>query len=320
MEPIALDVHAHLLPVLPDRLAGLAGVSLDQTTGFLTLDGHRIGLPALYKPEALIAWMDKHAVAHAFVSAPPPTYRPTLTGRDAAEWAAYLTTGLSEMVSAWPDRLSVLPHLPMQDCDAAQAAAVAALAAGYRRFSLPALPGTHDLSDKAHDPLWKMLDDIGAFVFVHPGECADGRLSAFYLANTLGNPYETTVAIAHLVFGGVVERYANIQFCFAHGGGAAAMLAGRFEQAVETKRPGIDLSRTPPRALLQRLCVDCIVHDEAALDMSEAAFGPANLLFGSDWPFPMGLMQPHRQLASTSSARRRRMFCDNPERLGLTRR
>ena len=40
-----------------------------------------------------------------------------------------------------------------------------------------------------------------------------------------------------------------------------------------------------------------------------------NVVFGSDWPFPMGLVEPHAQLASLDPVRRRRIFCDNPDRL-----
>src|SRR5262249_6819355 len=90
-----------------------------------------------------------------------------------------------------------------------------------RRFSLPSGGPGRMLSDRRYAPLWQTLDAAAAFVLVHPGENDDPRLAPFYLTNLLSNPYETTVAIAHLVFGGVVARYPNITFCFAHGGGVA---------------------------------------------------------------------------------------------------
>ena len=313
MERIALDVHAHLVPVQPERVAAFPGVAFDSAKRTLSIDGHEIVVAALYKPAALIAWMDQNAVECAFVSAPPPTYRDHLRGEAAELWSAYLTEGLASLVEPWPDRLSVLAHLPSTDPAAAQRAAAKAVTTGFRRFSLPAGGAAAPaLSDAAYDPLWAILNEAEAFVFVHPGECCDGRLSAFYLSNLLGNPYETTVAIAHLVFGGIVERFSKIRFCFAHGGGATAMLAGRFERGFATKRPGIDTSSSAPRALLKRLCVDCIVHDGAALETAEAVFGADKILFGSDWPFPMGLTEPHRQLADVPQERRRRIFCDNP--------
>jgi aminocarboxymuconate-semialdehyde decarboxylase len=80
---ISLDVHAHLAPVFPDGLAAIAGVSWDVAAGTMTVDGHTIGIKPLFKPEALIAWMDENGVEHAWISIPPPLYRPELRG-DAA--------------------------------------------------------------------------------------------------------------------------------------------------------------------------------------------------------------------------------------------
>jgi aminocarboxymuconate-semialdehyde decarboxylase len=39
------------------------------------------------------------------------------------------------------------------------------------------------------------------------------------------------------------------------------------------------------------------------------------MVFGSDWPFPMGLPKPHAQLADLAPEQRRRLFADNPARL-----
>jgi aminocarboxymuconate-semialdehyde decarboxylase len=93
------------------------------------------------------------------------------------------------------------------------------------------------------------------------------------------------------------------------------MLAGRFERGFDTSRPGIDTKRSNPRKLFRNVCVDCITHDADALELAEQVFGESNVLFGSDWPFPMGLPDPHAQMASLDTARRKRIFCDNPQRL-----
>jgi aminocarboxymuconate-semialdehyde decarboxylase len=34
---------------------------------------------------------------------------------------------------------------------------------------------------------------------------------------------------------------------------------------------------------------DCIAHHPSALRLAQDIFGPDHVLFGSDWPFPMGL-------------------------------
>jgi aminocarboxymuconate-semialdehyde decarboxylase len=316
VERIVLDVHAHQAPIFPDDLKDIAGVSWNSANAVLTVDGHDVGVNALFDPRPLVSWMDQNGVEKAWISIPPPLYRPQLGDGDARAWAGYVNSGLRRIAEHHPRHLAPLFHLPIGRPRIALEVARDASDRGQNRFAAPA--GGYDaqvLSDPALDPLWQVFDAAGAFVFFHPGECADGRLSAFYLSNLLGNPYETAVAIGHLVFGGVIERFPNIRFCFAHGGGALPMLAGRFERGFATKRPGLASEGKSPRALLKTICVDCITHDNDALDLAERVVGASNILFGSDWPFPMGLIRPHEQLATVDRVRRGRIFCDNPNEL-----
>lgn len=315
-ERIALDIHAHLAPIFAEKLAGIAGVAWKPVAKVLMVDGHEVGMKPLFDPPALVAWMDRNNVETAWISIPPPLYRPQLLRNEARAWASYANDGLQRISEGFPGRLSPLPHLPLQDPAVARDVAKEWIGRGHIRFgALSGGYGNKVLSDKSYEPLWRALDAAHAFVFFHPGECADGRLTAFYLSNLLGNPYETAVAIGHLAFGGVFERHPNIRFGFAHGGGVAPMLAGRFERGFDTARPGIDTKAAAPRKLFRNICVDCITHDPASLALAESVFGETQVLFGSDWPFPMGYPEPHAQLATLDGVRRKRIFCDNPERL-----
>ena len=316
MEAIRLDIHTHLVPIDPPRLEAIDGVRWDAAATALSVDGHKVGLRSLFAPDALIAWLDTNQIAEAWISAPPPLYRQHLPESAAARWIDYVYHGLAGIAQRHANRLAPLPHLPIEHPDLARDVAARAIATGQRRFSSPSGAPGRMLSDRSYAQLWQTLDDAAAFVLVHPGENDDLRLTPFYLTNLLGNPYETTVAIAHLVFGGVIARYPNITFCFAHGGGVAAMLAGRFEQGFQTDRPGISKSTPHPRALLKRLVVDCITHDADALRLAASIFGLGHILFGSDWPFPMGLMHPHTQLAALSPGERKHLFHDNVAPVG----
>jgi aminocarboxymuconate-semialdehyde decarboxylase len=313
---IALDVHAHLAPVVAAQLAECDGVEWDAAARVMHVDGHAVGMKALFEPAELLAWMDLNRVERAWVSAPPPLYRQQLAGAAARAWADYLNQGLAEIAAGSSGRIEALFHLPTQDPAAATKVAAETLAEGHRLFSKPT--GTGDergLSDPAFEPLWQLLDAGRAFVFLHPGECADGRLKAFYLSNLLGNPYESSVALAHLVFGGVLERYPAMTLCFAHGGGLAPMAAARWDRGRATARPGIDPSVAPAMQQLRGVHVDCICHGEPAAQLAEATFGAERVLFGSDWPFPMGLIEPHEQLQDFVPERRSRFVADNPRQL-----
>ncbi len=287
-ETIALDVHAHLVPVRHEQLAALEGVTWDPQRRVLGVDGHTVGVPALYDPDALVAWMERHQVENAWISIPPPFYRQHLDAQAARQWVAYLNDGLLEICASRAARLAPLIHLPVEHPALAARIAAERIAGGARGFSMAAGgAATPVYSDPRLEPLWTLLDDASAFLFIHPGACCDGRLKAFYLDNLVGNPYETSVAAAHLIFGGVCERFRKLRF-------------------------GIDTRRAAPQSLLARFQADCIVHDNTALAFAAATFGEDRILFGSDWPFPMGVLEPGQHLASLPSGLRRRIFWDNP--------
>ncbi|MCP3469051.1 amidohydrolase [Bradyrhizobium sp. CCGUVB1N3] len=313
-EIIRLDVHAHLIAFDGAPLARFTGVDWDPSARKLVVDGHAIGLANLFNPGALIAWMDEHRVERAWISVPPPVYRQQLAADDAARWAAALNDELIAIARENPDRFAPLLHLPVEHPGVAAQIVGAGQATGQRRFAMAAGAPSSVLSAPAYEALWQALDAVKGFLFLHPGEGCDARLDAFYLHNLLGNPVETAIAASHLVFGGVLERYPGIEICLAHAGGVTAALAGRWERGHVTVRPGLDAGKEAPRKALRRFCVDCIGHDRGALDLAASVFGPDRVLFGSDWPFPMGLPKPHAQLADLDPQSRKRIFCDNPQR------
>jgi aminocarboxymuconate-semialdehyde decarboxylase len=313
---ILLDVHAHLAPVNEAELARIAGVAFDGAREIMTVDGHAVGMKPLFRPQALQSWMARNEVDHAWISAPPPLYRQHLKGDEARAWVGYINQGLAKIAAESEGAFSPLFHLPTQDPALARDVAAEAIGRGHLLFAMPAGSGDErTLGAEEFEPLWKTLDDAGAFVLFHPGECADGRLGAFYLGNLLGNPYESAVAIAHLVFAGVLERHARFTPCFAHAGGLAPMAAGRWQRGHATARPGVDAGLAAPAKLMSRIRVDCICHGEPAAALADSVFGVDNVVFGSDWPFPMGLPEPHEQLADFSPERRDRYFNHNPARL-----
>ncbi|MGH8782852.1 amidohydrolase family protein [Paraburkholderia sp.] len=270
-------------------------------------------MSSLFDSSELLRWMYMRRIARAWVSVPPPAYRPHLDEAEALRWARYLNDGLHEVAVQSGGRLQALLHLPLEQPNAAleilNARDAGDLAvAGYAASTTV---GEGTLADAALDPVWAALNAQRAFLFLHPGDCADPRLKPFYLQNLLGNPHETAVAAGALVFGGVLERYPAVQVCLAHGGGTVPAVTGRWQRGFDTARPGVDLGREAPRAALRRLWVDCITHDAAALQCSCATFGEDRVLFGSDWPFPMGFIDPDQQCASLSEQTRHRVFAGN---------
>ena len=315
-ERIGLDVHAHLAPVLTDRLGAIAGVSWSEAEAAMTIDGYTLAAKSVYRPEALIAWMDEHRVERAWISIPPPLYRLALEADAMRTWVLYVNDGLDALAAKFPERLSPLYHLPVTQPALAAEIVTARGRTSRPRFAMPAGSQDHKviLSDSAFAALWSALDAARAFLFLHPCKGCDPRYEPFYLHNLLGSPVETALAAAHLAMSGVLERHPGMTVCLAHAGGASAAVAGRLERGQVTGRPGADTGAQRPRLAFKRFCVDCIAHDGDALKLAAAMHGQDHVLFGSDWPFSMGLPDPHKQLADTDPVLRRLIFQDNPRR------
>jgi aminocarboxymuconate-semialdehyde decarboxylase len=282
------DVHTHLIPSgLVERI-GRGWLAADARDGSLVVDGVEIAVEALYEPSSLVAMLDRRAVGSACVSIPPPLYRQHLGEADASAWVEAVNDGLERLCGAYRARFRGLAHLPIEHPRLAVAEAERRCGKEWAGFAIASHAPRVTLSDPALRPLWSVLNsDGGSFVFVHPAEPEDARLSRWYLANLLGNPYETALAAAHLVFGGVVSSFPDIRFCLAHAGGVTAAVASRWQRGYETKRPGLPRERSPDE-LLRRLYADCVVFDRPYLDLTASVFGEEHVLLGSDWPFPMG--------------------------------
>ncbi|MEV6268664.1 amidohydrolase family protein [Kribbella sp. NPDC051936] len=269
------DVHTHLIPptVLSAAQRGEFGLSVDN--GALVVDRERLPLGRLADPAALLHWISEQDLDGAVVSVPPALFR-----YDAGiEWAELVNQGLRELATP---QLRVLAHLPLLDAAAPAVAVSLAQEGVFGGFAL----GTPSYAGL--DPVWRVLDALDAFTLIHPGHSDDERLDSFYLSNLLGNPYETGLAAASLVFADVPGRFPGIRFCLCHGGGVTAAVAGRWQRGIDQARPGIAPVSLPVADALRRFYVDDLVHDDAVLELLTKTFGPGRVLAGSDWPFPMG--------------------------------
>jgi len=311
MDSIALDVHAHLVPIVPERLAPLGSVTWDADSETLTLDGHAVTTKPLFQPNRLLRWMDENKVERAWISIPPPAYRQELDIAKSRDWCTYVNDGLTAIAAGHATRLCALLHLPVEHPSLATEIA----RNGAARYAMSAGAGPDvRLSDAAYEPLWQALDAQSAFLFIHPGTTCDPRLDKFFLRNVVGNPMETGVAASHMVMSGVMTRHTNMLVCLAHGGGIVPAIAERIQHGWSVKATGEDRSG-PPREAFRGFCADCIAFSPAALAHSASVFGADHIFFGSDWPFPMGLMSPHAALAEAAPEIKRAMFSGNPKRL-----
>ena len=203
--------------------------------------------------------------------------------------------GLARMVLDGEGRVAGLGTVPLQDPRLAAEELRELMADGVLSgVEVAASVGDRFLGDDAFAPVWAAAEETGALVFVHPttrGFDAPA-FGEHYLWNTVGNPLETTVAAAHLVMTGTLERHPGLRVLLAHGGGAILALRGRLRHAHSFQPQARSRLRESPEASLRRMYYDTVVHDSALLRELVATVGADRVVLGSDHPFDMGDLRP----------------------------
>lgn len=299
-----IDVHAH---AIPDGLVDdLAHVSADHAPRIEQSDrgvflvfssGRRSGpLPrGMFDSESRLSDMDRQGVHHQVLSAPPVHFFYDVPATVAAEFAAAGNDAIRRLARNEAERLSAMITLPLQDVGAALAELdriggerdVRGVAIGT------AIAGrNHDERDLA--PVWARLEELDLPVLVHPIDVPLDRLAKYYLRNFIGNPLDTTISIASVIFGGVLERHPRLRFVYLHGGGFAPYQLGRFEHGWRVRPEAGDAIDRNPREYFAKLFFDTLTHDADSCRFLIGRAGPDRVMLGSDYLFDMADAEPVR--------------------------
>jgi aminocarboxymuconate-semialdehyde decarboxylase len=180
--------------------------------------------------------------------------------------------------------------VPLQDTDLACRELDRCLAAGMQGVQIGNHVGDRDLDDEAIVTFLGHCASVGAPVFVHPWDMFGGcRLEDWMLQWTVAMPAETQLSLNRMILGGAFDRLPrDLKICFAHGGGSFTFLLGRLDNAWHRRDIVRGLSTAPPSTYLDRFEVDSAVYEQRALRYLVDVMGPASVLLGSDYPFPLG--------------------------------
>ncbi len=294
-----VDVHAHAVLEMSLGAAGAAGPELGTApdgspfyrVGDYVLRGVRYAGSPFMDVDVRLARMDAAGIDLQLLSPNPITYFSRLDAADAARYARRHNEALADVVRAHPGRLLGAAQLPVQDIGASMielefAVRELGLSAPYLGTD-PARP----LDDPAMDDLYAAAVDLDVPVFLHPtpvgatGPHDDVRMRRFDLDLLFGFAVDETLAVAALVFGGVLERHPRLDVCLSHGGGALAYVAGRFARAVAAPRPWVPewLVENGVEHYLRRLWLDTHVHDERSLRLLTDVVGTDRLVLGTNF-------------------------------------
>ena len=193
----------------------------------------------------------------------------------------------------FPGRFLGLATLPMQDpALALKELERAAKLQGLRGMYLATNVNGAELDEKRFWDVYASCEELGWAVFLHPVDTiGQERTKKYYLKNLLGNPYDTGVAAACLIFGGVLDRFPKLEVNLPHAGGAFPGLIGRLDHGTKL-RPELKHMKQLPSAYLRRFTYDTIGHDDRINANLVRLVGADRVMLGSDYCFDMGLDDP----------------------------
>ena len=147
-------------------------------------------------------------------------------------------------------------------------------------------------------PFWETVDDLDVPVWIHPQlhRWHDWGAGETWIYKMLGWPFDTTVAVARLVFFGVLEDNPNVELVTHHLGGNLPYVVGRLKSWYRTRREEPALYDDPRMADLSepldhyfdRVYGDTAVSGEGEtypLRCGYEFFGAENMVYSADYPF-----------------------------------
>jgi aminocarboxymuconate-semialdehyde decarboxylase len=265
------------------RLAPFRSILGDTTARLATMDATGVDV------QVISSWVDLTAYA--------------LDPERGAAYSRRVNQILADHAGTHPDRFLALGTVPLQGPEqAAEELRFAVEDLGMVGIEIATTIADSDLDRANLDPFWETAEQLGCLVLLHPCNPLPGvDLGRYFLDNMVGRPAESTIAVAGLLFGGVIERFPELKICTVHGGGFVPFQIGRMQRGyvAASQRTAENIS-TPPSELARRLYYDTVLHDPKALAFLVDQVGVDRVMMGSDYPFEMGDPEPVQTVESIS--------------------
>ena len=295
----AIDIHAHWYPrewlALFEKDGAGEGALLERSgSGYLIRTERIVNAfdEEFVELDLRLEGMKRQGVAVQALSLTAPMVYWASPGLGLALAQAF-NDAASAAHSKHPQHFVGLAMLPMQSPDLAlRELERAARLPGMRGLYLATHINGADLDERRFWDVYAKSEELGWPIFLHPIDTIGReRTTRYYLRNLLGNPYDTGVAAACLIFGGVLDAFPRLEVNLPHAGGTLPGLIGRIDHGARV-RPELRHLPRAPSLYLRRFTYDTIGHDDQINLSLIRRVGADRVLLGSDYCFDMGLADP----------------------------
>lgn len=301
---LKIDVHTHILPKdIPDWKERFG------YGGFITLDHYKPCCARMvrddgkqfrdiddncWEPVRRIEDMDRHGIGVQVLSTVPVMFSYWSRPHDGVNIAKFLNDHIADVVTEYPLRFVGLGTVPMQDTELAIAELERCKQIGMTGVQIGTNVNQMNLGHVRFFDFFAACESLEMAVFVHPWDMmGETNMQEYWMPWLVGMPAEVSRSICSLTFSGTLERLPNLRICFAHGGGSFPATIGRIDHGFNV-RPDLCAVDNPhsPRKYLSRMYFDSLVHDSAKLDYLIKLVGADQVMLGTDYPFPLGELEP----------------------------
>lgn len=322
-----IDVHTHILPENWPDLKAKYGYG-----GFVRLEHHKPCCANMmiddkffreiqsncWDPSLRIKECDHHKVDMQVISTVPVMFSYWAKPEHTFDLSMILNDHIASVVKNYPDRFIGLGTLPMQSSKLA----IKELERCIKELGLAGIQiGSHinemNLNDENLFEIFQAAEELGACIFVHPWDMVGKeKMPKYWLPWLVGMPAESSLAICSMIFGGVFERLKKLRVCFAHGGGSFPFTFGRIKHGFDVRPDLVAVdNKIDPASYLGKFYLDSLVHDINALKFNINLIGDDKIILGSDYPFPLGELEPGKLIGSSdlSEAVKEKLLYKNAE-------
>jgi aminocarboxymuconate-semialdehyde decarboxylase len=307
---LRIDIHCHYLnPAIAAKVAPLDPAQYDPSVQYANALTREVNVkqiqdraPKLSTIEVRLKDMDRMGIDIQAVSPSPNQCCYWAEPGLGAEIARMVNDRIAEIVATWPERFVGLGSVPLQNAELAVAELERAVKSlGLRGVEINPNVNGIELTDPrlGLDRFFAKAEELGVLIFMHPlGFTQAERLRDHYFNNVIGNPLETTVAVSHLIFDGVMERHPKLKIVLPHAGGYLAHYWARMDHAHRARPDVRTVITKAPSSYLKKFYFDTITFDPAMLGHLIGRWGADHVLLGTDYPYDMGEIDPLGLIAS----------------------